>query len=298
MDAMSRAELNRYADTVALTNGLFGDATTANVMLLGVAFQAGAIPVSAAHLEQAIELNGVAVQRNVAAFRWGRRWAVDPAGVGATAGVATAAAAETTAELIDRLAADLVDYQSARYAKRFLDTVATVGAAEGRLGTDRTLTETVARNLYKLMAYKDEYEVARLALLPEAVAAAEAVGGKGATVRYHLHPPVLKAMGLRRKIRLGRTAKPAFATLRRMKRLRGHWYDPFGRAEVRRVERAMVPEYVAAVERLVAGLTSASLPEAIRIAGLPDQVRGYEELKMRRAKAYRDELAAALAAYA
>ena len=121
--------------------------------------------------------------------------------------------------------------------------------------------------------------------------------GKGATVRYHLHPPVLKAMGMDRKIRLGRTARPAFAALRRMKGLRGHWYDPFGRAEVRRIERAMVPEYVAAVERLVAGLTTATRPEAIRIAGLPDQVRGYEDLKLRRAAAYRDELAAALGAY-
>jgi indolepyruvate ferredoxin oxidoreductase len=297
MDAMSRAELNRYADTVALTNGLFGDATTANVMLLGIAYQAGAIPVAADHLEQAIELNGVAVQRNVAAFRWGRRWAVDPATVRATAGITAADAAETPSELIDRLAADLVDYQSARYAKRFLDVVATVEAAEGRLDDDRTLTTTVARNLHKLMAYKDEYEVARLAALPEARAAAESVGGKGATVRYHLHPPVLKAMGMDRKIRLGRTARPAFAALRRMKGLRGHWYDPFGRAEVRRVERAMVPEYVAAVERLVAGLTTATRPEAIRIAGLPDQVRGYEDLKLRRAAAYRDELAAALATY-
>ena len=297
MDAMSRAEMNRYADTVALTNGLFGDATTANVMLLGIAFQAGAIPVSAAHLEQAIELNGVAVQRNIAAFRWGRRWAIDPAGVQAKAGIAAAPVAETTDELIERLAADLVEYQSARYAKRFRDVVATVAAAEGPLADDRQLTATVARNLYKLMAYKDEYEVARLALLPEALAAAEAVGGKGATVRYHLHPPTMKAFGLDRKIRLGRTARPAFATLRRMKGLRGHWYDPFGRAKVRRLERAMIPEYVTAVERLVAGLTPVTLPEAIRIAALPDSVRGYEDLKLRRATAYRAELAAALTTY-
>jgi indolepyruvate ferredoxin oxidoreductase len=298
MDAMSRAELNRYADTVAITNGLFGDATTANVMLLGIAFQAGAIPVRADHLEKAIELNGVAVQRNIAAFRWGRRWSVDPAGVQTTAGMpAAAAVAETTDELIERLAGDLVDYQSARYAARFREVVATVVAAEGRLGEDRPLTDTVARNLYKLMAYKDEYEVARLALLPEAVAAAEAVAGKGATVRYHLHPPVLKAMGLQRKVRLGRTAKPAFAALRRMKGLRGHWYDPFGRAAVRRLERAMIPEYVDAVRSLVAGLNAGNRDDAIRIAGLPDQVRGYEDLKLRRARSYRDELAAALAAY-
>lgn len=298
MDAMSRAELNRYADTVALTNGLFGDATTANVMLLGIAFQAGAIPVAAEHLEHAIELNGVAVQRNIAAFRWGRRWAVDPAGVQAKAGMpAAAAVAETTDELIERLAADLVAYQSARYATRFRKVVAKVAAAEAGLGEDRQLTEAVARNLYKLMAYKDEYEVARLALAPEALAAAESIGGRGATIRYHLHPPVLKAMGMDRKIRLGRTAKPAFAALRRMKGLRGHWYDPFGRAEVRRLERAMIPEYTAAVDVLVAGLGATNQAEAIRIAELPDQVRGYEDLKLRRAAAYREQLAAAIADY-
>jgi indolepyruvate ferredoxin oxidoreductase len=295
MDAMSRAELNRYADTVALTNGLFGDATTANVMLLGIAFQAGAIPVSAAHLEQAIELNGVSVQRNIAAFRWGRRWAADPKTVQATAGMSPdAVAAETTDELVDRLATDLIGYQSPRYAKRFRRVVSKVEVAEAAVGTSRTLTEAVARNLYKLMAYKDEYEVARLALGPEAIAAAEAVGGKGATIRYHLHPPSLRAMGMQRKIRLGRTAAPAFGTLRRMKWVRGHWFDPFGRGEVRRLERAMIPEYVAAVDTLVSTLTAENLAEAVRVASLPDQVRGYEHLKLTRATAYRAELAEAL----
>jgi indolepyruvate ferredoxin oxidoreductase len=205
--------------------------------------------------------------------------------------------AETTDELIERLATDLVGYQSGRYADRFRSVVAKVAAAEGGLGEERSLTEAVARNLYKLMAYKDEYEVARLALAPEAIAAAESVGGRGATVRYHLHPPVLKAMGMDRKIRLGRTAKPTFAALRRMKGLRGHWFDPFGRAEVRRLERAMIPEYVAAVDVLVARLEAANHAEAVRIAELPDQVRGYEDLKLRRAGAYREELAAAIAAY-
>jgi indolepyruvate ferredoxin oxidoreductase len=104
-------------------------------------------------------------------------------------------------------------------------------------------------------------------------------------------------MGLQRKVGLGRTAKPAFGALRRMKRLRGHWYDPFGRAEVRRLERALVPEYIDAVEQLAARLHSGNRDEATRIAALPDQVRGYEDLKLRRAAAYREELAAALAGY-
>jgi indolepyruvate ferredoxin oxidoreductase len=136
--------------------------------------------------------------------------------------------------------------------------------------------------------------VARLALHPSGLASAEAIGGKGAAIRYHLHPPMLRAMGMKRKIKLRRTAKPAFKVLRAMKGVRGHWFDPFGHAEVRKVERAMVKEYLAAVDTLVSQLRADNLVEAIRIAELPDQVRGYEDIKLRRATTYRDELAAAL----
>jgi indolepyruvate ferredoxin oxidoreductase len=140
------------------------------------------------------------------------------------------------------------------------------------------------------MAYKDEYEVARLALLDESQRRYEAVGGPGTTVTYHLHPPALRSMGLDRKLRLGRSATPSFRSLRSMKRLRGTRLDPFGYAEVRRVERAMIPEYERAVDALVAALTADRVDEAITIAELPDQVRGYEHLKLERASTYRREL--------
>jgi indolepyruvate ferredoxin oxidoreductase len=155
----------------------------------------------------------------------------------------------------------------------------------------------VARHFHKLMAYKDEYEVARLLLAPQARAAIEAVAGPGATVRWHLHPPLLRSMGMKDKLKLGRASRPVLVALRRAKRVRGTWADPFGRARVRRVERALVPEYEAAVRRLLGTLRADNLEEAIAIASLPDHVRGYEHIKLRRAADYRVELARRLDAF-
>jgi indolepyruvate ferredoxin oxidoreductase len=112
-----------------------------------------------------------------------------------------------------------------------------------------------------------------------------------------LHPPVLRALGMTKKLRMGRWTTPAFWTLRAMRRLRGTPFDVFGRAEVRRVERAMIPEYIAAIESLLPAITLATLPEIIAIASLPDRVRGYEHLKLERATAYREELSRRLAVF-
>jgi indolepyruvate ferredoxin oxidoreductase len=161
----------------------------------------------------------------------------------------------------------------------------------------QVLTETAARNLHKLMAYKDEYEVARLALLPESQAQYAAVGGPRTKVTYHLHPPMLRSLGLDRKLEFRRTGEPSFKVLRSMKRLRGTLADPFRWAEVRRLERAMIPEYEAALDTLVKGLDPANVDAAVEIAGLPDQVRGYEHIKLERAKRYRAELATHLAGF-
>ncbi|MFM2069770.1 MAG: hypothetical protein RLZZ623_33 [Actinomycetota bacterium] len=267
------------ADAFGATTRGLGDAAMANVYLLGVATQYGHVPISAEHIEAAISLNGVAVDKNLTAFRMGRRDAhlnAEPALV---------VAPEGSDELIDRLQADLVGYQSARYGRRYrdaLDEVATRG--------DALLTRAVAVNLHKLMAYKDEYEVARLLLRPESREAAEAIGGAGAKVQWNLHPPMLRALGMHRKIRLGRWARPLFVALRGGKRLRGTAVDPFGRNEVRRQERAMITEYLDAVGRLVGAYRPESSAEAVAIASLPDSVRGYEHLKLRRAAAYRTEL--------
>ena len=201
---VSRGEHNRYLDSAGLAAGLFGDATTANILLLGVAVQIGAIAVDPAQVERAIELNGVAVARNVAAFRWGRRWAVAPDEVAVAAGIPAPVAPETIDELIERLAGDLVGYQSEAYARRFRELVAVARDAERRVDPASTaFTEAVARYGHKLMAYKDEYEVARLLLAPEARQGYEAVGGPGTKVTWRLHPPMLRALGMKEKMRLG-----------------------------------------------------------------------------------------------
>ena len=297
LDDVSRSELNRYLDAAAIARGLFGSTTTTNILMSGVAVQIGALPLDPAAVERAIELNGVAVDANIAAFRFGRQWAETPDVVEAVAGV-TAPRVETLDQMVDRLAADLTDYQDAGYARRFTDRVDRARRAETGVDAGSTrFTEAVARHLHKLMAYKDEYEVARLALLDESQRRYEAVGGPDTTVSYHLHPPVLRSMGMDRKIEFTRTATPSFTALRALKRVRGTLADPFRWAEVRRVERAMIPEYERAVDTLCARLGPANLDEATEIAGLPDQVRGYEHIKLRRAAAYRDELARRIAGF-
>ncbi|MGA1074514.1 MAG: indolepyruvate ferredoxin oxidoreductase family protein [Ilumatobacteraceae bacterium] len=300
LDAVSRSDVSRYLDAAAISRGLLGGTTTANILLLGVAVQIGAVPIAPESIERAIELNGVAVDQNIAAFRFGRQWAVAPNDVHAAAGL-SAVTPESVDELLDRLADDLVGYQGTRLARRFRDVVTRVRHVEQahRADSDR-LTVTVARNLHKLMAYKDEYEVARLALLDESRQRYEAVGGRRTAVTFHLHPPALRAFGVRRKLEFRRSAVPMFSLLRSLRRVRGTRLDPFGYAEVRRIERAMIPEYEAAIERLLDRLgdrpdDTALFEQAVTIASLPDQVRGYEHLKLSRAATYRSELAERLA---
>ncbi|MFW2334690.1 DUF6537 domain-containing protein, partial [Ilumatobacter sp.] len=236
--------------------------------------------------------------QNVAAFRFGRQWALQPALVEAAAGV-TAPPVESLDQLIRRLADDLVDYQDQSYSERFVERIERARRAEQRVAnSSTTFTEAVARHLHKLMAYKDEYEVARLALLDESIERYRAVGGPDTEVTYHLHPPALRSMGMGSKIEFKRTATPSFHALRAMKKVRGTLADPFRWAEVRKVERAMIPEFEAAVDTLIAHLTADNLDEAASIASLPDQVRGYEDIKLDRAAAYRTQLAARLSRFA
>ena len=289
---VSRAAENRFLDAAGLADGLLGSTTTANILLLGAAVQAGAIPVPTEAIEQAITLNGVAVDTNLAAFRWGRAWSIDADAVERAAGLTRPAGPESLDDLVERLAADLVDYQSDTYADRFRSVVGEARRVDDASGVDSTrYSESVARNLHKLMAYKDEYEVARLLLDDAARAGYESVGGKATTVTYHLHPPMLRSLGLDRKLKLQRSAVPALRTLRASKRLRGTFADPFRWAEVRRIERAMIPEYVDAITALNGRLTAGNYDEFVEIASLPDMVRGYEDLKLRRAASYRAELA-------
>jgi indolepyruvate ferredoxin oxidoreductase len=288
---VTRATENLYLDAAALARGLLGSTTNANIIALGAGVQAGAIPVPVEAIEQAITLNGVAVETNLTAFRWGRAWVVDHAAVEKAADIPITPRPESLTDLVDRLATDLVAYQSESYANRFSSVVDQALTAERACDPDSTaFTEAVARNLYKLMAYKDEYEVARLLMEDEADAGYKAVGGPNTTVTYHLHPPMLRSLGMDRKLELQRTAVPAMKALRASKGLRGTLADPFRWAVVRRVERAMIPEYIAAVKKLSGRLSAETLNDAIEVASLPEQVRGYEDIKLRRAKQYREEL--------
>ena len=314
LDAATRASHNVYLDAAEVAEGLFGDTTTANTVVVGVAYQLGLLPLAGAAIEQAIDVNGAAVAINQLAFRWGRMLVSDPARVrAAMVGPAAPAVQPDAADLaligeldegeLGRLlrirVPDLVAYQSRGLARRYVVTVRTVAEAERRVaGGPGALSEAVARNLYKLMAYKDEYEVARLHLDAAVRARVEAeVGGPGGEsgggnvkVSYNLHPPVLRAMGLDHKVRLGPWFTPVLGGLARGKRLRGTPLDPFGYAKVRRVERRLAREYRRLIERLADRLTTANLQQAVALAELPDEVRGYEHVKLANVERYRAEL--------
>jgi indolepyruvate ferredoxin oxidoreductase len=283
-----------------------------------VAFQSGEIPVSIEAFEQAIELNGVAVEANVAAFGWGRRWFADQEKVESLVTGSGLGELEVSVEplssslavrvdqfgldqdllaLVTMLASDLVAYQDEAYAGRFITLVALA------VGTGNpNLVEAVARNGHKLMAYKDEYEVARLMLAEDGLSALAAVPGVGAKPQFswQLHPPMLRALGMDRKLSFGSRSRPLFKALAKGKKLRGTSKDPFGRAELRKIERAMIGEYESAISGVCVALQAGSIDpaSAIEIAGLPDQVRGYEDLKLQRATDYRAELAGKLVAFA
>ncbi len=305
VDGVTRASDNRYVNTGAICDQYFGGTAAANIFLLGVAVQSGALPIRVESIREAITLNGVAVKANLAAFAAGRHWVVNPdvyeyrTSESAASQIAVqplpkklAARIQRSglepAEVITMLTADLVAYQNNKYAARFLDLVeraAALGSAE--------LTEAVARGFHKLMAYKDEYEVARLLVGPEGAAAAAAVGGPNATVTWKLHPPMLKALGMDTKFGVpAKAGMPAMKALAKGKRLRGTKLDPFGRAEVRVVERAMVDEFETAMTLTLdrAGAGKISVDDAVAVAQLPMDVRGYEDLKLERAAAFRQKL--------
>ncbi|QJY49769.1 indolepyruvate ferredoxin oxidoreductase family protein [Pseudonocardia broussonetiae] len=285
-------------DAQAAANALFGDAMPANLLVVGAAYQSGALPVTAAAIEWAIELNGVAVAVNTAAFRWGRAAVADPVAFAAATGTTAVPAPATwddlgelegeTRRLTGIRAAQLVAYQGERTARAYVREVQAAWRAERALGaSDTSFSEAVSRGLHKLTAYKDEYEVARLLTDPafDAVLAAEVPGATER--RYRLHPPVLKALGRDKKIAFGPWMRPVLSTLARGKALRGTPLDPFGRTEVRRLERALRDEYRAMVRGLAAGLTAENHATAVAAAQAADLVRGYEDVKLANVERYR-----------
>ena len=282
-----------FIDATGLATALMGDAIAANLFLLGHAYQRGALPVSGAAIDQAIELNGVAVVMNRRAFALGRLAAVDLKQVTRAARPALAlemAADETLDDIIERRAAFLRGYQNADYAAQYVAFVRQVEKAEQAKGKGMTgLAESVAQNLFKLMAYKDEYEVARL-YAGESFQANLAKQFQGdLKLKFHLAPPLISRRdpdtGHLIKREYGSWMMTAFKLLAKMKGLRGGTFDIFGRTEERRAERAAIPAYRATIEALLADLSPENHALGVQISNIPAQIRGYGHIKERSQKA-------------
>ncbi|MFI6321150.1 indolepyruvate ferredoxin oxidoreductase family protein [Nonomuraea sp. NPDC050556] len=288
IESVTRSSENLYLDAQALSEELFDDHMPANMLLVGAAFQHGCLPISADAFEQAIRLNGASVEKNLAAFRWGRALAIDPTVAAAPVSVTATSFDEVLAVRV----ADLTGFQNSSYATRYANDVRRVLELTSEYGDD--IAVAYAKGLHKLMAYKDEYEVARLHLDPAEQARREEEYGADATVSVLLHPPILRAMGMKRKIRLRRSAGAVFRTLRAARALRGTSLDVFGYAEVRKVERALVHEYRALVRDALKHLSVTTVSDIVDIAALPDLIRGYEDIKLARVAEFREEARTAL----
>jgi indolepyruvate ferredoxin oxidoreductase len=294
-----------FLDSKRIAEGVFANHLLANVVLLGAAFQLGGLPVTLDHIEQAMRRQGKAAADNRAAFEWGR-WAVheptvvearldaldegdgdahgvlDPSPAALAAATALVGDGQTPLalrELLTRRAAQAIDYQNAARAERFLALVERV-AARDDADHDWALTRAVAESWFKLLAYKDEYEVARLHLDADYDQIARDLGIEGRfDVTFHLHPPALRRLGLKKKLPMGRPYEVAFHALRKLKRLRGTPLDVFGWDRDRRTERALIDEY----ERLVADTidpeAGLSYEDQVAVASSALEIKGYGPIK-------------------
>jgi indolepyruvate ferredoxin oxidoreductase len=287
-----------FLDSTRLATGLLGDSIASNLFMLGYAYQRGLIPLSAEAIERAIALNGVAVEFNQAAFRWGRRSAVDPDLVEARATPRAAVTethrlSETLDQAIDRRVAFLTEYQDSSYAARYAAVVRRVLEAEATcMPGHTTLTDTVARALFKLMAYKDEYEVARLYTETDFLKRVADRFDGPYELRLHLAPPILgdrdPQTGHLRKRMFGPWMLSVFRALAKLRRLRGTPFDIFGRSQERRTERRLIGEYEAMLDEIIAYLSPANHATAVDLAALAFEIRGFGHIKeanLARAKA-------------
>jgi indolepyruvate ferredoxin oxidoreductase len=284
-----------FLPAARLATALMGDALATNLFLLGFAFQLGRVPVSLEALDRAIELNGRSVEWNRRAFAWGRLAAHDRAAAEAAARPALRdapdPAGETLAALVERRSAFLTAYQNAAWAQRYRAFVERVAARERALGDGRDdLARAVARYLAKLMAYKDEYEVARLYSDGSLQRQLEREFEGDYRLRIHLSPQFLPGFLAPRDAETGRVKKwaiPAplmlagFRAMASLRFLRGTPLDPFGWTAHRRLERRLIGEYENSVETLLDGLTAENRPLAVEIASLPELVRGFDSVKER-----------------
>ena len=281
---------------------LIGDSIYTNPLILGFAWQKGRVPLAHASLMRAIELNGVQVENNKAAFEWGRRCAHNLAEVQAlfkAAQVIEFVKKPSLAEMLNKRIAFLTAYQNAVYAQGYQDFVEKVRTVEAALGKT-TLTEAVARYLFKLMAYKDEYEVARLHTDAGFLNRVNAMFEGDFKLNYHLAPPLLASKndkGEAQKQQFGPWMLSGFRLLAKLKGLRGTLFDVFGATEERKVERALIAEYRASIEEVLANLQAENHAAALEIARIPELIKGYGHVKARHLAAARPQWAALMLAF-
>jgi indolepyruvate ferredoxin oxidoreductase len=284
---------SHFVDASRIAAAVAGQTIAANMVMLGYAYQLGALPLSAQAIETAIALNGEAAAMNTSAFRWGRCAAADPAAIEKLAAPAAGTITDARVlsgsfdEVVARRFDYLTAYQNAAYGARYRDQVARVKAAEAAKAPGKCgLAEAVARNLFKLMAYKDEYEVARLYGNGEFLRqVAQEFDGERLRFEFHLAPPLLarrdRRTGVPRKITFGPWLLAAFRLLKRFKFLRGTAFDPFGYGAERRTERKLVADYEATLSELMEKLSPDNHHLAVAIAAIPEKIRGFGHVKMR-----------------
>jgi indolepyruvate ferredoxin oxidoreductase len=311
----------RLVNTTGLAEAIFGSHLPANVMLLGTAFQSGALPLPLQAIRQAITEEGPSAAMNLEAFEWGRWLAVDPDRVHALATGTGAGAASASSQsdlwepsagaiaearrllsgaltpgavgpLLERRAGQLIDYQDAALARRWLGLVEAAAAADDA-ARDFALTQAVAEGWFKLLTYKDEYEVARLHLRLDLDEAARGLGlGDGYQVRYQLHPPTLRRLGVDHKIGVGAAwGRAMFRGLAAMRRVRGTPFDVFGYERHRREERQVADEYAEMVGAVLSRINPATYDDAVALARSASMIRGYEDIKSASIERWRAETA-------
>ncbi len=297
-------ERSHFVDAGRLATALLGNSIGVNMFMLGYAYQLGALPLTAEAIEKAIEMNGQAVPMNIAAFRFGRRAVVDRKAVEALIAPSQDGANDSLrlsrsfAETVDRRAAFLTAYQSARYARRYRNWVEKARAAEAEKVPGRSeLAEAVARYLFKLMAYKDEYEVARLYVDSNFVERVRSsFDGERLRLEFHLAPPLFARVdpltGEPKKVSFGPWVLTAFRILSKFRFLRGTLLDPFGYSRERRTERRLITDYEALLATITTELTPANHHAAVALATIPEKIRGFGPVKQRHLTAAKAEEAA------
>ncbi|GIK82682.1 MAG: pyruvate ferredoxin/flavodoxin oxidoreductase [Alphaproteobacteria bacterium] len=311
--ATRRAD-NVYLDAQGIAASLVGDHMAGNMIVVGAAYQTGRLPISRAAIEEAIRVNGAAIEMNLLAFHLGRLSVADPAHLqrlldeasstrespmthladeGRRIVESTGATGELR-RLLEIRVGELERYKDVGYARQYGEFVAAVGAAEMKAVPGKTrFAEAVARHLYKLMAIKDEYEVARLLLQQRDSRQLEEAFGSSARIYWHLHPSFLRHLGIKRKLKLGSWFTPVLRLLHAMRVLRGGRFDLFGLGEIRRRERELIAEYKAVIGEVANVLSPTNYEAAVRLAELPDVIRGYEHVKQESMRSYAEKLARA-----